>query len=133
MALAAAVLAAILTIVVPALLPVAARADACLPLGGKVVLVGTLTRRTFPGPPNYRSVQQGDRPETAWVMELDNPVCVANQQGLASFQLMVLPLMQAQGAGLLGRRAWVTGTLFTAVNQHQHTPVLMQVMGIGGG
>jgi hypothetical protein len=28
-----------------------------------VTLSGTLVRKTFPGPPNYKSVKKGDKPE----------------------------------------------------------------------
>lgn len=50
---------------------------ACLAYGPSLVtLKGVLTRRTFPGPPNYESIRKGDRPETYWLIELAQPICV---------------------------------------------------------
>lgn len=108
-----------------------AQAESCLPLNGAATLIGTLSRRVFPGPPNYRSVQQGDRAESYWFIDLDTTVCVGSQSGLSSFQLVVLPMQQQQGAAYLGNTARVTGVLLRAGNPHQHTPVVVQVTGIG--
>ena len=51
--------------------------SACLTYEPSTVkIIGTLTRKTFPGPPNYESVRKGDRAETSWFVELRSPVCV---------------------------------------------------------
>ena len=41
-----------------------------------VELSGQLRRRVFAGPPNYESIQSGDRPDTVWVLRLDRSICV---------------------------------------------------------
>src|SRR5215831_8689740 len=41
-----------------------------------VKLTGTIISRTFPGPPNYESIKDGDGPETYWLLVLRRPVCV---------------------------------------------------------
>lgn len=41
-----------------------------------VILTGKLTRRVFPGPPNYSSVKRGDAAEPAFILLLDHPVSV---------------------------------------------------------
>jgi hypothetical protein len=41
-----------------------------------VTLQGTLVRKTFPGPPNYESVKNGDKPQTSWILELQENICV---------------------------------------------------------
>ena len=35
-----------------------------------VTLSGTLLTRSYPGPPNYESVINGDRPERVWLIRL---------------------------------------------------------------
>ena len=35
-----------------------------------VVLRGRISQYTFPGPPNFESVENGDSPETRWVFEI---------------------------------------------------------------
>lgn len=41
-----------------------------------VTLAGTLSSRTYAGPPNYEDIRAGDRPETYWILQLENPVNV---------------------------------------------------------
>src|SRR5437762_13578091 len=41
-----------------------------------VALKGTISRKTFAGPPNYESIKKGDERETYWVLHLTKPVCV---------------------------------------------------------
>ena len=40
----------------------------------EVLLTGRLTRRVFPGRPNYESIATGDEAEHAFILELDRPV-----------------------------------------------------------
>lgn len=35
-----------------------------------IILRGKLIRHTFPGVPNYESIEDGDYPETRWVLEM---------------------------------------------------------------
>src|SRR5215813_15064234 len=41
-----------------------------------VKLRGTIISRTFPGPPNYESIREGDTPEAYWLLVLPRPACV---------------------------------------------------------
>src|SRR5208283_4683320 len=98
-----------------------------------VTLHGTLTRKTFPGPPNYQDIRKGDKAEKAWFLDLDLPLCVdadrsepdlnPSQKNIRKVQLV----LEAGAAGmykeLLGRRVVATGTLFGAHTGHHHTPV----------
>lgn len=100
-----------------------------------VKLEGTLTKKTFPGPPNYESVLKGDRPETYWMLSLERPVCVDQnptdadvngaQKDVRIVQLVVDPKAYQTNAGLIGTRFIVTGRLFGAITGHHHTPVLL--------
>lgn len=102
-----------------------------------VKLEGKLTRKTFPGPPNYESVRKGDRPETYWLLDLYRPVCVDQgpkgadlngaQKDIRRVQLVINPEMYKEQAGLIGKRVVATGRLFGEITGHHHTPVLLTV------
>ena len=46
-----------------------------------VKLTGTISKKTFPGPPNYESIKKGDTPETYRVLQLDKPICTMASSG----------------------------------------------------
>jgi hypothetical protein len=101
-------------------------------------IVGTLTRKTLPGPPNYQSIAAGDAPETYWFVTPAKPLCVrgtpgdrlnaADVTGVSSVQLILRRDEYTARAGLIGRRVRVTGTLSTAITGHHHTPVVLDVV-----
>ena len=115
------------------------KADAaCLSYEPSLVkLEGKLTRKTFPGPPNYESVRRGDRPETYWLLNLERPLCVDQdpknadlngaQKDIRIVQLVIDRKVYQAHAGLIGTHVVVTGTLFGAISGHHHTPVLLSV------
>ena len=41
-----------------------------------VELTGIVRRVVFPGPPNYESIKDGDKPEPYWVLFLSEAICV---------------------------------------------------------
>lgn len=115
--------------------------SACLSYEPKVVkVVGVLTPKTFPGPPNYESIRKGDRAETDWLVELHSPVCVAedkadpdlnpSQDRVIEMQLVLDPSAYKTYKRLIGKDVIVSGTLFGAHTGHHHTPVLVTVKSI---
>lgn len=46
----------------------------CVPEFSEIELEGKLTIQTYPGPPNYESIEEGDRKMDVWVLHLDKPV-----------------------------------------------------------
>ena len=114
---------------------------ACLSYQPAVVkITGTLTRKTFPGPPNYESVRKGNRAEMYWLVELRSPACVLedkvspdlnpSQDQIREVQLVLESAMYKTYSGLIGRRVVAQGTLFGAHTGHHHTPVLLTVKSI---
>lgn len=109
----------------------------CLPYEPvPVELRGVLSRQTFPGPPNYESVEAGDRPETYWILTLDRPVCVEGtagddtnvpEKGVRRVQLVLTEGQYSACGSLIGKKVTVSGTLFHAITGHHHTSVLMSV------
>jgi hypothetical protein len=102
-----------------------------------VRIAGTLGRKTVPGPPNYESIRNGDRPETYWFVKLSKPICVGEDEkepdlnlakkDVGSIQLVLAPDAYAAYKELVGKRVVASGTLFGAITAHHHTPVLLTV------
>lgn len=107
----------------------------CLAYGpARVDLTGQLTAKTFPGPPGYTSVGQGDYPEVIYILHLDRAVCVmgdptsrTNGQSHADVTDVQLSVPPKRVRFLTGKRVRVSGTLFGATTGHHHTPVVLQV------
>jgi hypothetical protein len=72
----------VLGFLVPDLPPGSAIASECLSYGPATLKVaGTIVEKTFPGGPNYESVAEGDKPETVWLLQLANAICVKAGKG----------------------------------------------------
>lgn len=108
----------------------------CLPYGPtKVEIMGRLERRTFPGPPNFESVDSGDRPETGFYLSLATPFCTVGDENDPSttpqddVQLVQI-VLNDQGYALLspklGQVVRIRGRLFSAHTGHHHAPVLLE-------
>jgi len=119
------------------------RQQSCLHYGpSAVALEGTLIRRAYPGPPNYASVRQGDQPDTALILSIPKPICVAPdsssdegdkqlESGVRELQLAIgTDSLRAQLRAVHGPRVRVTGELFHAISGHHRTRVLIWVIQI---
>lgn len=111
-----------------------AQRQPCLAYEPEVVqLIGTITKKTFPGPPNYRSIRKGDKPETYWVLQLPDTVCTQAtgdndaEDAVTQLQLILNGKQYARYKKFIGRKVSVTGKLSHAITGHHHTPVLMEV------
>jgi len=116
--------------------PVSADEIVCLSYQGRAEISGTLVSETFPGPPEYESIEQGDAPETSLLVKLAQPVCVdadpADQTGLNSavpqvdeVQLILTDEQFARYRALVGKPVKVSGNLFGRISESHHTPVLL--------
>ena len=104
----------------------------------KVRLSGTLTIGAFPGRPNYEDTLKGDQPEHPYVLVLASKICVRgdstsdlnsdNQTDVQNVQLAFLGALPRDIRSFVGTRVVVVGTLTTAINGHDHTPVLLLVV-----
>lgn len=123
-------------------LSIAAASD-CVALhydSAAVALTGKAFKRTFAGPPNYQSIQQGDRLETVWVLSLAQPVCVSalvadseneTANHIKTLQLVFMDSLQyKQLRRLSSKQMVVTGRLLSAQSGHHHTRVLLEVAGV---
>lgn len=104
----------------------------CLPYGSADVrLTGTLRLEVFAGAPHYRSLAEGDQPETVWLLQLDKPVCVAaapgDESGVSRFGVTSVQIVPrtAMPLELKGRTAVVEGSLQQPRGTHGHADVLL--------
>jgi len=119
------------------------RPQSCLHYGpAAVTLEGSLVRRAYAGPPNYESVRQGDQPDTALILSIPKPICVAPdsasddsdkqlETGVHELQLAIgTDSVWAQLRAARSSRLRVTGELFHGISGHHRTRVLMWVIQI---
>ena len=113
-----------------------------------VELTGTLELQTFPGPPNYESIQHGDEIETHFYLRLKNPIEVKptgkhqdvdNPEPETNVKILQMTI-GTQDSGVwskiqnLGKEAKVTvrGKLFHRFTGHHHARVLIGIDSIKG-
>ena|SRR5437763_16334425 len=113
----------------------------CLDYEPAVVhLSGTISRRTFPGPPNFQSVARGDNLERVWLLRLTQPICVNvadhfdfHEDRQREIQLVLTPESYQRFRHFVWQRVTATGTLFHAFDGHHHRKLLLTVTEIRGG
>jgi len=111
-----------------------------------VELSGVLDLQTFPGPPNYESIGEGDDIERHFYLKLDNAVDVTSkgehpavsnleeERGVAILQLAIdgendVLWARFRKAGK-GAHVRIRGTLFHRFTGHHHSRVLLSVKDI---
>jgi hypothetical protein len=116
-------------------LPGQAAEDTCLKYEPTTIeLTGIMKQVTFPGPPNYQSVREGDKPERCWVLYPQKTICVDGdpnntinvaERNVKSLQLIINGYDKYRS--LLGQKVRVKGELMHAITGHHHTSVLINV------
>ena len=103
----------------------------CLEYEPKTVnLSGILARETHAGPPNYESINRGDKRETIWVLRLSKQICVTGTDDInvqegnqREVQLVLEPEQFKKYRKLIGHGVVVAGKLFHAhTGHHQRAP-----------
>lgn len=97
-----------------------------------VNLSGILERATFPGPPNYEGISDGDAPETYFVLKLGSGICLTPDPEQVSERIQLVFLKDpAQSysalAPAVGKEVSCSGSLFASQSGHHHTPILLTV------
>ncbi len=93
-----------------------------------VALEGTLEVQSFPGPPNYQSIDEGDEVERGLYLRLERPIAVSSSEGIKTVRILQLagPLMEKHfQEGRKRRSVQARGKLFLRFNGHQHSQVLL--------
>jgi hypothetical protein len=98
----------------------------------EVELSGFLYKSVYPGPPDYSSVESGDRKEEAIILTLKNPINVditdkdvfnEPEKGVREIQVSFLDDMPS----IISEEVSLKGTLYHAHTAHHHRRVLMMV------
>jgi hypothetical protein len=125
---------------------ISAVASECLSEDRQVNLKGFLSLETFPGRPNYMSIEKGDEPETGYYLNLSNPVCVQGLNyetgksfpidGIKKLQLVIVaPRLRTEIKKLYVEKAKivVTGEPSIGITGHYHAPhgAAISVEGVG--
>ena len=103
-----------------------------------VEMLGTVEAQTFPGPPGYESIEQGDEIEQGWYLRLKEPITVeANKpstdlgwQTERHVQVLHMAIDWGQireSKLVIGKIIKVKGKLFNRQNGHHHSRVLIDV------
>jgi Domain of unknown function (DUF4431) len=116
------------------ILTVGSAATQCLEYEPKVVsLSGVIVRETYPGPPNFESVANGDEPRTIWVLKLDKAICVlasddvnVKEDNEKEIQLVLNAEQYKRYRSLLGQKVTASGTLFHAITGYHHKRLLLK-------
>ena len=121
----------LVTAILVLLLQTSANAN-CLSYNAPVTLTGTIAIQTFPGPPNYENIKNGDKPDSCWIMHLREPICVIaaqddelneTEKNVSEIELVFMSKEPQPKPGSIK----IQGTLFHAITGHHHTKVLMEV------
>lgn len=98
------------------MLPAAALDFSCLQYG-PIQISGRIVRQTHAGPPDYESVTRGDEPQVIWILQLEQPACVAANRRYPreiiqqEIELALAPEQYQQYRSLLGQKVLVAGEL----------------------
>lgn len=112
--------------------------------GPSITLTGKLQLKLFPGPPEYSSIDDGDRADYCWVLELDPPsFLLALNTPVDELRLDLSDILRRSNANEVMltidedvrdlcrqceyRQVAVKGLLFHAHTAHHYTPMLIDV------
>ena len=100
----------------------------------QVTLLGVVTSRTLPGPPNYSSVAHGDYPETVFILKLNEAICVSgdpssrlNRKSHSHVTELQLFASDVDFRRFLNKQVRVSGGMFSAHMGYHRTPVVLRV------
>ena len=96
-------------------------AKACYPMDTPVKLTGYLFDVVLPGPPEYTSIDDGDRGGTALFLYVQDGICVSGMKGVVhAIQLVCQKLKKKEGIPVT-----LSGELFKSHTGYHWSPVLL--------
>lgn len=116
--------------------PDSQRGHTCLSYEPAMVRIsGRLERKTYPGRPNFKSIRNGDEPETGFYLSVSRPICTnadgssadayPQQNGVKLVQLVLDRAGYKKLRPMLSRIVTLKGSLFAAHTGHHHAPLLL--------
>jgi len=117
------------------LLPLISTTAFACPSGGgaEITINGVVSIETHPGPPNYESVESGDRAESNWFVTLEKPMCFSPDQDYMDSGVTInkLQLLLYKMKGKInmkeGKKYTFTGTTVPSHTGHHRTKVMLEV------
>jgi len=108
----------------------------------KVEFNGIITQETFPGRPNYESIERGDEAETYWFLTVNIPLCVSMISledektklkigDISIFQLVLNENQYEQYETLVSKNVLVNGKVVVGMTGHYHAPAAIEVSEMG--
>lgn len=108
-----------------------------------ITVSGTLHSKLFPGPPEYSCIENGDRKDYCWVLELDKPsFLLALNTPINELSLELSDILKRSDANQVivileknmknfspeyeNKNVIIQGHLFHAHTAHHYTPMLIQ-------
>lgn len=111
----------------------------CVQEGDEITLHGSISKETFPGRPNYESIEMGDEPETVSILKTNKKLCMSGTytdsnekytlKELTKFHLVFSDTGHSQTTDA-SRGLIVVGHIRHAVTGHHHTPAILEVSSI---
>lgn len=92
--------------------------------GAEIEISGSVALETFAGPPNFESIEKGDRPETYWILTSQSDICVEGySEPQTRFQLFSLkgPVKIEE------EEITIRGITMEGHTGHHHTNILIEV------
>ncbi len=107
-------------------------------LDGQIAtLYGKVREEVFPGPPNYESINNGDRPQFYWILYTNEPISLVGrnlesnelyENGLSCmFQLCISSEIYDKHLDILGKYVKAEGEIFFGHTGHHKTKALLKV------
>ncbi|MEI4952345.1 DUF4431 domain-containing protein [Aeromonas caviae] len=108
--------------------------------GQFVTLYGKVREEVYPGPPNYSSIDDGDKPQFYWILYTNEPISLVGrnmendelyENGLSCmFQLCIAPEIYDKHLDILGKYVKAEGGIFFGHTGHHKTKALLTVQNI---
>ena len=100
--------------------------------GDEIEVSGVVIKETFPGPPNYESIENGDKPETCWFIVLEKNMCFEPDGEFLDKEVVInkIQLVQSNNKFIEGKKYLIKGTTFPQHTGHHHSAVLLEVKSI---
>lgn len=105
--------------------------------GQTTTLYGKVRDEVFPGPPNYESINDGDRPQFYWILYINEPInlvgrCMETNELYENgqscmFQLCLTADFYDKRLDILGKYVKVGGEIFFGHTAHHKTKALLKV------
>lgn len=108
--------------------------------GQFTTLFGKVREEVFPGPPNYESINNGDRPQFYWVLYMNSPISLVGRSmengalyengNSCMFQLNLTDAIYENRLDILGKYVKVDGDIFFGHSGHHKTKAVLNVNSI---